>query len=176
MLLYDGEGCLSLHLLFLERGGNVSPEAFCALLRRAIEAVEVRFPAVPRVEGAARRALARDLATFRTTVADRDVAAEASSLVLLDAPLEEAPLFAPRAINVRSVGAPPDALEYLRRHRISLESLAVAPGGGAARDLAAAMGAARIAPFGSLQTPRLGNLHGGRPRIAEFVRWIVDET
>ena len=119
--------------------------------------------------------MARDLATFRTAVADRAAASEASSLVLHDAPSEEAPLFAPRAVNVRSVDAPADAIEYLRRHQISLESLAVAPGG-AAFDLAVAAGAARIAPFGSLQAPRLGNLHGGRPRIAEFVRWIVDET
>ncbi|HEY1884198.1 MAG TPA: acyl-CoA reductase [Candidatus Cybelea sp.] len=177
MLLYDGEGCLSLHLLFVERGGHVSPQAFCTLLRRAIETVEVRFPALPRTEGAARRAMARDLAAFRTAVVDRDVVdAAASSLVLLDAPLEEAPLLAPRAINVRSVDAPADALEYLRLHRISLESLAVAPGGAPARDLAAASGAARVAPFGSLQAPRLANPHGGRPRIAEFVRWIVDET
>ncbi|HEY4433676.1 MAG TPA: acyl-CoA reductase [Candidatus Cybelea sp.] len=175
MLLYDGEGCLSLHLLFVERGGLVSPQAFCTLLRRGIDTVEVRFPAVPRIEGAARRAMARDLAAFRTGAADREDAA-ASSLVLLDAPVQEAPLLAPRAINVRSVEAPADALEYLRRHQISLESLAVAPGDGGARDFAAASGAARIAPFGSLQAPRLGNPHGGRPRIAEFVRWIVDET
>jgi Acyl-CoA reductase (LuxC) len=96
--------------------------------------------------------------------------------VLQDAPSEEVPLLAPRAVNVRSVDAPADAIEYLRRHRISLESLAVAPGGAPAFDLAAAAGAARIALFGSLQAPRLGSLHGGRPRIAEFVRWIVDET
>ena len=176
MLLYDGEGCLSLHVLFVERGGRVSPEAFCAMLRRAIERVEADFPAVPRIEGGAKRAMARDLATFRSAVADRGAASEASALVLQDAPSEEVPLFAPRAVNVRSVDAPADAIEYLRRHRISLESLAVAPGGPPAFDLAAAAGSARIAPFGSLQAPRLGSLHGGRPRIAEFVRWIVDET
>ena len=175
MLLYDGEGCLSLRVLFVERGGPVSPEAFCGLLARAIETVETHFPAVPRVEGAATRAMARDLATFRSAVGDRDGVAETTSLVLHDAPCEEAPLFAPRAVNVRSVDSPADAIEYLQRHHISLESLAVAPGG-AAFDLAAAAGAARIAPFGSLQAPRLGNSHGGRPRIAEFVRWIVDET
>jgi hypothetical protein len=38
------------------------------------------------------------------------------------------------------------------------------------------VGASRIARFGSLQIPQLGGFHGGRPRIADFVRWIVDET
>jgi hypothetical protein len=33
----------------------------------------------------------------------------------------------------------------------------------------------RIAPFGTLQHPPLASPHGGRPRIAEFVRWVSDE-
>jgi hypothetical protein len=44
------------------------------------------------------------------------------------------------------------------------------------RSMAAAIGASRIASFGTLQTPPLGTFHGGRPRIAEFVRWVSDQT
>jgi hypothetical protein len=38
------------------------------------------------------------------------------------------------------------------------------------------IGTARIAAFGALQSPPLHAYHGGRPRIAEFVRWVTDET
>jgi hypothetical protein len=38
--------------------------------------------------------------------------------------------------------------------------------------LAEALGAVRAAPLGTLQTPPLDGHHGGRPRIADFVRWI----
>ncbi|HEX4014461.1 MAG TPA: acyl-CoA reductase [Candidatus Cybelea sp.] len=173
-LLYDGEGCLSLQAIFVERGGRVTPEIFCELLVRAIEEVEARFPAVARVEGSARRAMARDLASFRGAVAQRENGdASTNALVLLDS--GEAPSFAPRVIDVRSVDALAEAVDYLRRNRVGIESLAVA-GATAAFELAVETGAARIAPFGSLQAPRLASLHGGRPRIAEFVRWLVDES
>jgi hypothetical protein len=36
-------------------------------------------------------------------------------------------------------------------------------------------GAVRLTRFGELQHPPLGGDHGGRPRIAEFIRWI-DKT
>ncbi|HEY2475579.1 MAG TPA: acyl-CoA reductase [Candidatus Cybelea sp.] len=177
MLLYDGEGCLSLRTIFVERGGRIAPERFCELLAAAIESADERFPATTRIEPSAQRAMARELANFRTAVADRVVAdPQTSYLVLLDAPAQEPPLFIPRALGVRSVDGPDEAATYLTNHRISVEALAVAPSSKSLLALAARTGAARIAPFGSLQAPALANLHGGRPRIAEFVRWLVDET
>jgi hypothetical protein len=65
---------------------------------------------------------------------------------------------------------------YLAQNRLSLEALAVAESGAPFAAIAAGAGASRITSFGSLQMPPLGGFHGGRPRIAEFVRWIVDET
>jgi hypothetical protein len=69
-----------------------------------------------------------------------------------------------------------EAAEYLQRYGITLEALAVSEAGGDYFKLARECGAARITPFGSMQAPPPGNPHGGRPRIAEFVRWIADET
>jgi len=42
----------------------------------------------------------------------------------------------------------------------------------AAKALAEAFGAVRIAPFGELQAPPGGGHDGGRARIADFIRWI----
>jgi hypothetical protein len=94
----------------------------------------------------------------------------------LDPPLDQLPLLLPRALSVYSVADPLEAVAYLERHRIPLEALAVTESNADLRDVAAGFGASRIAAFGSLQDPPLGEFHGGRPRIAEFVRWISDET
>lgn len=177
MLLYDGEGCLSLRALFVERGGLISPAQFCGMLRAAVENAADAMPAVPLAAPAARRALAADLATFRTATPERLFTNARRSFVLQLDPADDAsPLLFPRATSIHSVDAPADALAYLRRHAIPLEALAVAGATPALRELAAEIGAARITSFGSLQAPPLRAPHGGRPRIAEFVRWTVDEA
>jgi hypothetical protein len=177
MLLYDGEGCLSLRVLFIERGAQVSPARFCESLRDAIEGAARDFPAVASAESSARRATARDMASFRS---DRDqrifTDARSSYLVVLDPPLDQPPLLLPRALSVYSVTDPREAAAYLERHRIPLEALAVAESNADLRNAAAGLGASRITLLGSLQDPPLGEFHGGRPRIAEFVRWVSDET
>ena len=176
VVLYDTEGCLSLHALFVERGGAVAPGEFAGMLADAIERITIEFPPGPRApEDAAAVAAARDLAAFRAASGSGAMRSDpaASYLTTLDAPADEPPPFLARTLPVRSVDSPGAALDYLRRHRVPLEALAVA---GPARDdvanVAFALGASRIAPFGELQAPPLGTFHGGRPRIAEFVRWV----
>jgi hypothetical protein len=177
MLLYDGEGCLSLHALFVERGANVSLERFCQYLRWSIDRVAAEFPPMPSVQSQARLAMARDLATFRPALDSSTLTdAESSYLVVVAPPADVPPPLLPRALSIHCVDDASEAVAYLQRHRIALEALAVSEGEAGCRDLAAALGAARITHFGSLQAAPLGTFHGGRPRIAEFVRWIVDET
>ena len=69
-----------------------------------------------------------------------------------------------------------EVLEYLQHHGVTLEALAVTERRSDLTELAERCGAARLTRFGELQAPPLGAFHGGRPRIAEFVRWIGDET
>jgi hypothetical protein len=177
MLLYDGEGCLSLRILFVERGGAVSPARFATILRGAVDDTAVALPAMHCAPSAARRALAADIASFQTAVAEAIFTdAQRSFLLHLDAPRDASPLLLPRTLSITSVDAPADAVTYLKRHRIALEALAVAGAEPSFREVAVELGAARLAIFGSLQAPRLGTPHGGRPRIAEFVRWLVDES
>ena len=86
------------------------------------------------------------------------------------------PLLAPRAMNLVSVNDTQEAAAYIKRHGMMLEALAVSGAGEKYADFAAACGASRITTFGAMQSPPVGSPHGGRPRIAEFVRWIADET
>jgi hypothetical protein len=176
IVLYESEGCLSLHALFVETAVSVSPARFAQLLAGALNDAATEFaPARDDVLAAAAIAAARDLATFRASPGIH-TAARAEYLAVVDPPFDEPPLFLPRTIAVRSVDDPSQAATYLARHAIALEALALAGSRLDLRELAVATGAARIAPFGSLQAPPLGVFHGGRPRIAEFVRWIGDET
>lgn len=177
MLLYDGEGCLSLRALFVERGASVSPARFCEMLRDAIELAALEFPATPSAQSSARLAMARDIASLRKARVEQVLTDVRSTyLVLLDPALEDPPLLLPRALSVYSVADPTEAAAYLERLGIGLEALAVAESNADVRALAERSGAARIATFGSLQAPPLGAFHGGRPRIAEFVRWVTDEA
>jgi Acyl-CoA reductase (LuxC) len=178
LILYESEGCLSLHALFVERGAAVTPQHFGELLSQAIAELTMEFPeALLDAVTAAKVAAARDLTVFRAGGGGGALAGQRTSfLVTVDPPAEEPPLFLPRVIGVRSVDVPGDALAFLRHHGIALEALAVAPPRDDLTQLAIDAGASRLAAFGRLQSPPLGAFHGGRPRISEFVRWIGNET
>lgn len=179
LVLYESEGCLSLHALFVERGGEIAPDAFATRLARAVEHASVEFPPGERdARASARVASARNLAAFRAATGTGAVFSDerASYLAVLDPPHDEPPAFLPRTVGIHIVDAPAQALAYLNEHALPIEAIALA---GARDDLAQFAidaGANRIARFGDLQRPPLGNNHGGRPRIAEFVRWIGDES
>lgn len=169
LVLYDGEGCLSLHALFVEDGAPVAADRFTALLAEAVKSAAVEFPLGERDDQtAARAARARDLAVFRGGPVYSDAEA---SFMLETGSLDRAPAFAPRALAVHAVDGSAEMQAYVAHHALPLEACAVA----SARDdvVAAAIeaGANRIAPFGELQRPPLGHPHGGRPRFSEFVRF-----
>jgi hypothetical protein len=180
LVLYDSEGCLCLHVLFVERGGRIDAAEFAAMLARAVERAGIEFPAGNVAAGtAAPVAAARDAAVFRAAVVQEGTVysnAAASYLVVVDPPFEEPPFFLARTLGIHTVDSPRMAAAFVERHRLPIEAIAVA---GMRPDIAAAaleVGAARIAAFGTLQAPPVRNYHGGRPRIAEFVRWVTDET
>lgn len=177
MLLYDGEGCLSLRALFVEREGAITPAQFTSMLATALEDTEAELPTPLRAHSAAQRALAADAATFATTAAGAVLTDERRNFLLqLDPSQETPPLLLPRTLSIYAVDGPADAFAFFERHRIPLEALAVAGTQLRLREIAARLRVARITTFGSLQAPPLATPHGGRPRIAEFVRWLVDET
>lgn len=166
IVLYEGEGCLSLHALFVENGAAVSLQRFCELLGDAVRLAAAEFPPPRDAATSARYAIAKELAAFRG----------GSEGIHVGSPFEEPPLFFPRALGIRGVEGPTEAARYFERHGIELEALAVAGRREDLLALAIERKAAQMVQFGTMQAPPLGAFHGGRPRIAEFVRWIVDET
>ncbi len=168
LVLYEGQGCLSLHALFVERNATLGPQAFAGLLASAIERANIEFPIGQRDAATeARIATERDLALFRDTVSYSN--AQASFLLELGEP-DRAPAFLPRVLAVHAVDGPNDMRAYVQRHSLPLEACAVAGHRDDVFAAAIAAGANRVAAFGELQRPPLDVKHGGRPRVAEFVR------
>jgi hypothetical protein len=179
LILYDTQGCLSLHVLFVERGGALTPEQFGALLAAAVERANVEFPLGARDDHAsARLGSARAMAAFRAAAGDGTAFSDDAGtyLLALDPPRAQAPFFSPRALTMHAVDHPGEAAAYLAAHGIALEALAADGTREDIVNMAAAAGAARIARFGDLQAPLLTANHGGRVRIGDFVEWITDET
>jgi hypothetical protein len=177
LVLYEGEGCLSLHALFVERGGEVDTDRFAALLAAAVERAAVEFP--PGAHDAhARLGSARAMSAFRAASGSGSVFSDASAthLIVADPPRSQPPFFLPRALGVLPVDSPADALAYLAMHGVTLEALATDRFSEDIARLAIDAGAARITAFGQLQSPLVAANHGGRARISDFVRWITDET
>jgi len=178
LVLYETEGCLSLHALFVETGGTIAPQAFAELLARAVERANVEFPLAERSpQTVAGIAAARDLAVFRSAEGRGGAHSDTAATFLVDATAthDEAPSFLPRAIGVRTVARPGEVVTYCAQHGLPLEAIAVAGARDDITAMAVAAGASRITRFGELQSPLATGRHGGRPRIGEFVRWVTDE-
>jgi hypothetical protein len=178
LVLYETEGCLSLHALFVERGGTVDPQQFTKIVAEAVERAGVEFPPGLRdARASARIASARNLAAFRSAAGTGSVFSDArgSYLAVLDPPASEPPAFLPRALVVHAVENPDEAIGYIARHDIPVEAVAIAGKREDLREFAIQAGARRIARFGDLQSPPIGGNHGGRARIADYITWITDE-
>jgi hypothetical protein len=175
VVLYETQGCLSLHVLFLERAPGCAPDTFARLLDEEIAAATVEFPAGRNDASviAAQRQL-QSLAAFRAASGSGAVYTSnpATHAIVLDPPRSEPPAFLPRALGVITVDGPGEALEYLQAHAIPLEGFAISCARENVVDMAMRAGAVRLARFGELQHPPLNARHGGRPRIADFVKWI----
>jgi len=174
-LLYDGEGCLSLHALFVEAAGDALARTAAALAaacaRISLELPPGRLPP----ERAAAAGAYRSLARFRAASGAGPALGGGAATVVVHEAGDEPPPFLPGVLPLISIASDDDVAAYVATQRLPVQALGtIAPD---ERDiaLAARIGAVRVAPFGTLQDPPLGGHHGGAPRIADFVRWIDRE-
>ena len=175
-LLYDGDGCLSLHLLYVERAADGAHERLVDALAEACADAVVEFPPGRRPPERAARAQAFAAAgAFRAAQGQgRSIrAADGAWSIVTDPPRDQPLPLGAGTLPVIFVDGIDDAAADLRERGIPLQALGVAaPGAADVTRLAEAFGAVRIAAFGSMQDPPLAGRHGGRARIADFVRWV----
>jgi len=172
-LLYDGSGCLSLHALFVERGGAVAPADFARLLGRAFDALAVEFPPATLAPDVPSLAYRRRLEFADTQGNGPALVTGANFVVALDPWTDEPPPLVPRVLALYSVDGPGEALASIERHRLPLEGFAACPAERAdVYDVALRSGAARITRLGRLQAPPIAGNHGAKERVLPFVQAI----
>ena len=174
-LLYDGEGCLSLHALFVDADA-AAMQRVAELLAAACERVALEFPGGARSPGrTAAVAAYRSVALFRAAGGTGTVLRAADATLVVDPPADQPPPFLPRVIPLIPVDGDAGVARYVAEQSLPVQALGVLSADDASLRLAERIGAVRVAPFGSLQTPPLAGHHGGSPRIADFIRWIDAE-
>jgi hypothetical protein len=180
--LYDQQGCLSPHAIYVERGGAVAPRVFASALGEALEAAARETPrASLDAEEAARGRLYRAQAEFEAAAGGNAGEVFASTegagwTVVLERGARFEPGPGHRVVRVHAVDDIMDALSALRPHAADLEAVALEASGarrGGLEAAIAALGVPRVAVLGRLQQPSPLGAHGGVGFLAPFVRWTT---
>jgi Acyl-CoA reductase (LuxC) len=175
-LLYDGEGCLSSHAVFIETDDPAHFDRFTGIVAAALDRSAVEFPPAPSGASSAVSGY-RQSAEFRATQGSGRVLRSQAGvhLLVVEPPRDEPPPLLPRTLAMYCVAAPEEFARFVATHRLPLEAVAVEPFP-VREDLHETIlqtGTARIARIGTLQSPSLAGEHGGFGRIAPFVRWVT---
>ena len=183
--LYDQQGCLSPHAIYVERGGRATPRDLAEALARALDAAALASPRADLdAEEAARARLYRAQAEF-------EAAAGGNATEVFGSPegtgwtvvLERGARFEPgpghRVVRVHAVDDLEEAIAALRTHAGDLEAVALeaaGPHGPKLQAAVAALGVPRVAALGRLQQPSPLGRHGGTGFLAPFVRWTTVDS
>ncbi len=179
LLLYDTQGCMSLHMLFVERGGRYDAQRVAIALAQACESLAPEFPiGASDPQGDARITSLRALTALRSSLGTGALltAPRADATFIVNPPRDEAPPFASRCLAVFDVDTVADARAYLHDRGIALEALAVAGTDPSKLEQFATMNVSRICAFGELQRPPLNEPHGGKPRIIDFLQFSIADA
>jgi hypothetical protein len=173
---YDQQGCVSPHVAYIERGGELTPAQFAAAVGEELARLAVTWPRAPL-------ALAEAAALRR----ERDAAEwEADALFAPAEGLDWA------VIHSESAGFQPSPLgRFLRTYAVDDWQAAVGPVGELLQTVAiageherrlhvaaqlGARGASRIAQVGAVQRLHPAWQHDGRATVAALVRWTDVES
>ena len=176
--MFDQKGCVSPHTLFVERGGAVAPEEWCAVLADAMDAAAVRLPpgrlsageasAVQQMRGTAELKAAVD-PTVRV-FAGRDL----SWTVLLDSEGDMASPCLARTVRLKPVHDLEELPDLLRPIGSVLQSVGFAgPHERAARlaESLSKVGVTRVCGFRQQPFPPPWWRHDGAQPLTPLVRW-----
>ena len=177
--VYDQQGCLSPHVIYVEERGALGPRKFAAALAEAMGAFHARIPrGTLSVEEASQISLTRSGYEFRAA-SDRRVAVWASSNPNDWAVIyEDNPAFEPSCLNrvvfVKPTDGIPRVLDAIQRFASRISTVGLAPMSermnSFTNDLAR-LGVNRVCPIGQMQRPPLWWYHDGKPNLASLLRW-----
>lgn len=180
--LYDQQGCLSPHAVYVERGGAATPVDFAAALGEALETASASLPRrEPTASEAASVQLYRAQARFEASGDSNRVLAAGSGTtwtVVCENGARFEPGPAHRVVRVHAITGPEEFERAVVPSLRHVEALAVEERGPRRAVLAArfaGLGIPRIAAVGALQRPSPLGTHGGVRRLEPFVTWSTVE-
>ena len=172
-------GCLSPHLVYVERGGAVRPEVFAEMIAEALDTLETTQPRgeiSPEESGTiayksnfyeVRSAGAGDVRQWKSK--------EGTHWTVV---FEEDPVFTTsclnRFIHVKPIGDLEEMLRVAEMARGQVSTVGVAAPKNDTETIVkqlAHWGVTRVCPIGQMQDPPLGWRHDGRPPLGDLVTW-----
>jgi len=177
VMRWEQQGCYSPQMLFVERGGKVSPREFSVLVAHELAGFAQKHP---------RRALsmseATALANWRSTEELRGFAGDGSGLIgdpadawalaYLDQPETLTPSALNRTVKIVAVDRLDEVIGLIAPARAFLQTAGIAAGPDELFRLAGLLGQAgvtRIAALGAMTTPEAGWHHDGRFNLLDLV-------
>jgi hypothetical protein len=179
VIAWNQLGCLSPHVIYVQRGGDVTPRRFAELLADELERREATEPrgALP-AESAASIASRRAIYEVRAAHSlDTHLWRSANSTAWTvvyeeDARFQMSCLH--RFIYVQAVADLAEALRDVDPVRGKVSTVGIAVPDDQAQELVmclARWGATRVCPLGQMQNPPLTWRHDGRPPLGDLVTW-----
>lgn len=177
-------GCLSPHVLYVERGGAVGPEQFAALLAEELasrEADDPRGELPPQLAGAiaSRRALHQVRAAHSPETGLWSSPDSTAWTVVYEADPRFQVSCLNRFIYVKPAASLTEAIRGADAIRMRVSTVGLAAEPHAAPAMAAELGrwgARRVCPLGKMQEPPLTWRHDGRPALADLLMWTDYEA
>ena len=178
--VFDQQGCVSPHLIYVERGGDISPEVFAAQLANAMDAVHTEMPRgpLPLEDSTAIRHL-RGAYEFRELADDRVRLFCSEPGTAWTVVYEENEPFTPSCLN-RTVRVHPvddlqrdipDRLTPVRAY-LQTAGAAVSPARlPALAETLGRLGVTRLSRLDQMPWPTMTWHHDGRCNLLDLVRW-----
>lgn len=175
---FDQKGCVSPQVVYVEEGGELTPQDFVRQLGDALEAIEARLPSGPlSVAEASALQQARGTGELLAATGSGAVVHGGPSpwTVVLESESGDSGPVAGRFVRVRAVADATDLAGVLEPLGDHLQTVGVAGLGARLERITAALGsvgASRVAPFTNVAFPPPWWHHDGRGPLRDLVRWV----
>lgn len=175
---FDQQGCVSPHLIYVEKGGEVAPDAFAERVASQLERLETQLPR-GRLSLAEATRIQEDRASaeFRA-IAGAGVRLFASAGTAHTVVYDPDSVFEPSCLNrfirIKPLDNVEDAVELLRPYAAYLQTVGVAGAGERLPQIAhelGSIGVARITTFQRMPWPPPYWHHDGQAPLRELVSW-----
>lgn len=176
VMRYDQAGCYSPQMLFVERGGKVSPDEFASYIAHELASLAHKHPRRPLANNEMNSIAAwRNGEEIRALSGDRTLYGEAAdswAVVSVDHAEPLSPAALGRTLKVVCVDALEEVVDLVAQQRHFLQTAGVAAAPNELFRISALLGqvgVTRIAAFGNMTSPEAGWHHDGRFSLLDLV-------